>query len=182
MNPLQWFYLKALDLLTNPDDIESLNVYYHAAKNMNTLYCKFCGLVEPLLSENGPHIQARCPICNGFIKFVGPSQKNKSTIKMENIITNCKNCNNDEFYFDEKIFSNGTKHIAQVCRQCDTFQKYVPQNNPLEIMPFGKYKGQRIDAIMDKTYLTWLLKNLKSGQCNMKNPEKLIKALEGRLK
>ena len=127
MNPLQWFYLKALDLLTNPDDIESLNVYYHAAKNMNTLHCKFCGQVQALITQNGPHLQATCPVCNAFIQFVG-------------------------------------------------------QNNELEIMPFGKYKGQRIEAIMDKAYLTWLLQNLKSGQCNMRNPEKLIKALEERLK
>jgi uncharacterized protein (DUF3820 family) len=101
---------------------------------------------------------------------------------MEKIITNCKNCNHHEFYFDEKIFSNGTKHIAQHCRQCNTFQKYVPQNNPLEVMYFGKYKGQKIELIEDTAYLTWLYKNLSSGQINMKNPEKLIEALKKRLK
>ena len=126
MNPLEWFYLKALDLLKSPDDIESLNVYFHAAKNMNKLHCKFCGSVEPVIIYNGPHLQANCSLCNAFIQFVS-------------------------------------------------------QNNELEIMPFGKYKGQRIDTIMDKSYLSWLLQNLKSGQSNMKKPEKLIKALEGRL-
>lgn len=136
-------------------------------------------MVEPIMTENGPHIQATCSICNSFIKFVGPSKKNES--KMENIITNCKYCNHDEFYFEEKIFSNGTKHIAQICRQCNTHQKYVAQNNPLEVMPFGKYKGQKFSEIMDKGYLRWLLENLKSGQCNMKNPGKLIQALERRL-
>jgi hypothetical protein len=126
MNPLEWFYLKALDLLTSPDDIESLNVYFHAANNMNKLHCNFCGSVEPVITYNGPHLQANCSLCNAFIKFVS-------------------------------------------------------QNNELEIMPFGKYKGQRIDAIMDKSYLSWLLQNLKSGQCNMSNPDKLIKAIERRL-
>jgi uncharacterized protein (DUF3820 family) len=48
-------------------------------------------------------------------------------------------------------------------------------------MPFGKYKDRPIADIQDKNYLTWLVQNLKSGQINYKNPEKLINAIENRL-
>ena len=99
---------------------------------------------------------------------------------MEKIIKNCKKCNHHEFYFDEKIFSNGTKHIAQHCRQCNTFQKYVPQNNPIEVMYLGKYKGQKINDI-DKSYCTYFYNGLISGRIIIKNPEKLIEALKKRL-
>ena len=82
---------------------------------------------------------------------------------------------------NEPIFKQNGPHTQANCSLCGAFIKFVPQGNDIEFMPFGKYKGQKIETIMDKSYLRWLIENLKSGQCNFKNPEKLIKALEGRL-
>ena len=88
----------------------------------------------------------------------------------------CKFCGQTEANYKQ----NGP-HIQANCSVCGAFIKFVAQDTEIEIMPFGKYKGQALNTIMDKSYLKWLFENLKSGQCNMKNPDKLIKALERRL-
>ncbi len=79
------------------------------------------------------------------------------------------------------VYSIVNKHLGQYCAKCGAWQKWISQNNPVDIMPFGKYKGQNIAHIEDTAYLTWLYQNLTSGQTNMKNPEKLIEALKKRL-
>jgi uncharacterized protein (DUF3820 family) len=85
----------------------------------------------------------------------------------------CKKCNHPVFVYTKK-----GNHIGQYCAKCGAWQKWMPQNNPIDVMPFGKYKGQNINDIQDKSYLTWLKENLSSGQINMKNPGKLIEAIE----
>jgi hypothetical protein len=59
----------------------------------------------------------------------------------------------------------------------------MPQNNPIDIMYIGKYRGQKIADIVerDREYAVNLLHNLTSGQITIKNPEKLIQALKKHL-
>ena len=87
----------------------------------------------------------------------------------------CKKCNHPIF-----VYSPKGKHIGQYCAKCGQWQKWVPQNNPIDIMPFGKYKGQNIAEITDSEYLKWLVINLKD---NTNGPPKLklIEAIENRL-
>lgn len=71
-------------------------------------------------------------------------------------MTNCKKCGHDAFSY--RAVGN---HIGQYCELCDTWQKWMPQNNQIDTMPFGKYKGQKIFEITDKQYLTWMSKNIQ---------------------
>lgn len=88
----------------------------------------------------------------------------------------CKKCNHAVFVYSQK-----GKHIGEYCAKCGQWQKWVAQNNPIDIMPFGKYKGQNIAEIQDTEYLKWLVINLKD---NTNGPPKLklIEAIENRLK
>lgn len=89
---------------------------------------------------------------------------------------NCKKCNHEIFVYTPK-----GKHLGQYCAKCGAWQKWMPQNNPVTVMPFGKYKRQNIAEIQDIEYLTWLLSNLKNDVINGEYT-KLIRALEERLK
>ena len=95
---------------------------------------------------------------------------------MNTTTDNCKFCNSSEF-----TYRISGPHLGQYCSACDRWQKWINQDKPIELMPFGKYKDRPISEIQDKNYLTWLVQNLKSGQINYKNPEKLINAIENRL-
>jgi uncharacterized protein (DUF3820 family) len=57
----------------------------------------------------------------------------------------------------------------------------LPQNNPITIMPFGKYKGELIAEINDLPYLVWLEHNLNATEENKIKFGKLIKAIKERL-
>lgn len=37
---------------------------------------------------------------------------------------NCKKCNSDLFYFEKRVFSDGSIHLARHCASCRTFQKW----------------------------------------------------------
>lgn len=88
----------------------------------------------------------------------------------------CKKCNHPIFVYTQK-----GPHLGQYCAKCGAWQKWWPQNNPITVMPFGKYKGQNIDEIQDRNYLEWLVINLKD---NTNGPIRtnLIEAAENRLK
>lgn len=88
----------------------------------------------------------------------------------------CKKCNHPVFVYTRR----GT-HIGQYCAKCGAWHKWIPQNNPIDIMPFGKYKGQNIAEITDRNYLEWLVINLKDNT-NGPPKVKLIEAVENRLK
>jgi uncharacterized protein (DUF3820 family) len=91
-------------------------------------------------------------------------------------ITNCKKCGHDKFY----EAPSGT-HLGQYCAKCYSWQKWLPQNNPITIMPFGKYKGELIAEINDLPYLVWLEHNLNATEENKIKFGKLIKAIKERL-
>lgn len=72
---------------------------------------------------------------------------------------NCKKCNKEvEYSTQEVIFKNGTKHLEARCAECKTYLKYLPQNNPITILPYGKHKGKSLEEIceIDIEYLRWL--------------------------
>jgi len=79
------------------------------------------------------------------------------------------------------VYSIVNKHLGQYCAKCGAWQKWISQNNPVDIMPFGKYKGQNIAEITDRNYLEWLAINLKDNT-NGPPKVKLIEAVENRLK
>jgi uncharacterized protein (DUF3820 family) len=58
----------------------------------------------------------------------------------------------------ERKFSNGTHHIELRCIT-GHYIKFLLQNKPLSIMPFGKYRGTPIRELPDE-YLNWILENL----------------------
>lgn len=91
-------------------------------------------------------------------------------------MNNCKKCSHTIF-----VYSIVNKHLGQYCAKCGTWQKWWPQNNPITVMPFGKYKGQNIDEIQDQNYLEWLVINLKDNT-NGPTRHNLIEAAENRLK
>lgn len=50
-------------------------------------------------------------------------------------------------------------HQSAYCNGCDSYIKHLPQNNPIEIMPFGKYKGREIKSFSAQDeirYLEWI--------------------------
>jgi len=70
----------------------------------------------------------------------------------------CKYCEKEiEPVTEEKVFSNGTKHISASCPLCKKWLKYLPQGGEA-VLYFGKYKGQRISEVakIDPEYLHWL--------------------------
>ena len=71
----------------------------------------------------------------------------------------CPTCKNlDELKLEEKVFSNGTKHISASCSNCGRWIKFIGyDNNPK--MYFGKHKGKTLEEIKneDKEYLEWIL-------------------------
>jgi len=83
----------------------------------------------------------------------------------------CKKCAT-ETTPQEKIFSNGTKHIQNVCLNCGTFNGYQKQNkDPGDfVMPFGKYKGKPLSIIRseDESYLYWLKDNCQKDNLKAK--------------
>lgn len=87
----------------------------------------------------------------------------------------CKNCAGAEFFYQIS-----GPHLGQYCAGCKTWQKWMPQTQHLETMPFGKYKGQKINDIQDTQYLTWLLSNLKNDVINGEYT-RLVRALENKL-
>lgn len=69
------------------------------------------------------------------------------------------------------------QHIKAICAKCKSYIKFLPQSDePMEKMPFGKFKDWRFEEIHDKQYLDWLL--LSSGKANNK---RLRAAIEKRL-
>jgi len=88
---------------------------------------------------------------------------------------NCKKCGNDKFYY-----TPSGNHLGEYCENCNAWQKWMPQNNPITTMPFGKYKGELIAEINDFAYLEWLENNLNATEENKIKFGKLIKAIEER--
>jgi hypothetical protein len=92
-------------------------------------------------------------------------------------MNNCKKCGHEEF-----IYRESGKHIGEYCANCEAWQKWIPQNNPIKIMPFGKYKGDLISEINDYQYLGWLEQSLSATEENRNKFPKVIEALRERLK
>ena len=69
----------------------------------------------------------------------------------------CHHCGSPDFVTHERKFSNGTKHLELRC-SAGHFQKFLPQNNPVFVMPFGRHKGKAIKDLPDD-YLAWMLEN-----------------------
>lgn len=73
----------------------------------------------------------------------------------------CSTCKKEvEIKTKEVTHSNGKTHIEARCAVCDRWIKYLPQEKPIEevIIPFGKYKGEKI-VNLPSDYLWWLLEN-----------------------
>lgn len=71
----------------------------------------------------------------------------------------CNRCGSND-YRTEKSGS----HIKATCNPCDRFIKFLPQNNPVLTMPFGKYKDREIASLTaedEVEYLTWSVANMK---------------------
>jgi hypothetical protein len=77
-------------------------------------------------------------------------------------MNNCKKCGHEKF-----VYRESGKHIGEYCANCEAWQKWIPQNNPIKIMPFGKYKGDLISEINDYQYLGWLEQSLSAKEENM---------------
>ena len=88
---------------------------------------------------------------------------------------NCKNCESKEFTYEQK-----GQHVGMYCANCGKWQKWMPQNNPIIEMPFGKYKGQKIAEINDLDYLNNLL-NWLLYESEAKPNFKLIDAIKIKL-
>jgi hypothetical protein len=78
----------------------------------------------------------------------------------------CKKCGCiNEPITSEKTFKNGTTHTEARCKHCNQFLQYLAHDpNPLELIPFGKYKGRSIMSIAheDYDYALWASENLES--------------------
>ena len=92
-------------------------------------------------------------------------------------MNNCKKCGHNSFEYRDS-----GKHVGQYCAKCETWQKWIPQNNPIKIMPFGKYKGDFISEINDYQYLGWLEQSLSATEENRVKFPKVIEAIRERLK
>jgi hypothetical protein len=72
----------------------------------------------------------------------------------------CKNCGSVNYYRTEK----SGQHLKAICNGCDRYIKFLPQNNPVLVMPFGKFKDREIASLTSKEeveYLNWGVNNLK---------------------
>jgi hypothetical protein len=55
---------------------------------------------------------------------------------------------------------NAGPHISAYCNGCGNYIKHLPQNNPVELMPFGKYKGRELKTLTSSEevrYLQWFI-------------------------
>jgi NAD-dependent SIR2 family protein deacetylase len=70
----------------------------------------------------------------------------------------CKKCGSKE-YTTTKV----GQHLKAECKKCGAFIKHVAQLNPdtVHIIPVGKYKGEKVNEATDKSYLLWMLSNIK---------------------
>jgi len=82
----------------------------------------------------------------------------------------CKSC-----YSKEYTTEKSGQHLKASCAKCGTYIKFLPQNNPIERMPLGKFKDTPIKEVEDKKYLLWVL-----DKCQVKGSLKL--AIENRIK
>jgi uncharacterized protein (DUF3820 family) len=58
-------------------------------------------------------------------------------------------------------------HDTAYCNGCDAYIKHLPKNNPIVIMPFGKYKGREISSLLsdeELRYVTWMLHNSTANE------------------
>lgn len=49
-------------------------------------------------------------------------------------------------------------HQSAYCNGCGNYIKHLPQNKPVEIIPFGKYKGRELKSLVsdeEVRYLNW---------------------------
>lgn len=68
----------------------------------------------------------------------------------------CQNCGN----VDDYSVKQAGPHQSAYCNECDAFIKHLPQNNPVSVMPFGKYKGRELKSLKDDEevrYLQWFI-------------------------
>jgi hypothetical protein len=47
-------------------------------------------------------------------------------------------------------------HTGAWCNSCGRWIRWMPQNNPVDVMPFGKHKGEAISAL-PISYIDFLL-------------------------
>lgn len=78
----------------------------------------------------------------------------------------CKKCGSEAFRTEQKIFKNGTEHIARYCLKCESFIDYAAKEIPpgMFVMPYGRHKGKPLSWIVqnDRDYAEWLKANVTS--------------------
>ena len=71
----------------------------------------------------------------------------------------CKSCGNINDYREIK---GGQNILSAYCNGCNEFIQILPDNRPIIIMPFGKYKGRKISSLTEKEelqYVNYILEN-----------------------
>lgn len=51
-------------------------------------------------------------------------------------------------------------HQSAYCNGCGNYIKHLPQNKPVELIPFGKYKGRELKSMVSSEeirYLQWFV-------------------------
>lgn len=67
----------------------------------------------------------------------------------------CPRCSGDNLFTQQR-----DRHVGLYCAPCGRWIKWLPQNRPIEVMPFGKHKNTPIGDLPDD-YLNWVLQNLE---------------------
>ena len=66
----------------------------------------------------------------------------------------CHNCG----LVDDYETRQAGPHLSAYCNGCGNYIKHLPQNNPVELIPFGKYKGRELKSMVsdeEVRYLHW---------------------------
>jgi len=71
-------------------------------------------------------------------------------------------------------------HLKAICKDCESYIKFLPQYNLLDLMPFGKYKDREIKSLIEDDevkYLQWAVNNLKLSESVKFSINKHLKTL-----
>jgi Putative quorum-sensing-regulated virulence factor len=93
----------------------------------------------------------------------GDQRKGEKTVASESLPNNfglsqpssCPHCRSTDLYTQERL-----PQLGLYCRSCSRWIKWVAQNRPIDVMPFGKHRGHLIvDLPID--YIDWILQNVE---------------------
>lgn len=69
------------------------------------------------------------------------------------------------------VHSNGKKHIKLICKECGIWNGFAKSVETKDfIMPFGKYKGQKISEL-PTDYIHWCMENLSNNNIKTRMEE-----------